>query len=194
MQFQSGITLLYCFWATPPEHRTENYDSLDVSDALRACSNILAIMADRWAKADCLRDVFELLAREIPLVDRPNKPPIHLSEKTVAAIRAHLAQVRSLVVHRSVLRMIEEMISEDFPRSIEVAQFGRTPSVGGLLGPNVEPTAQPNVQMSSAHANFQLPFSVQQSFDYGNGNADMGNLDVDGLLSFPGVFDFDSWT
>ncbi|KAF4121383.1 Fungal trans [Geosmithia morbida] len=46
VQFQSGVTLLYCCWATPPEYRTENYDSPDVSDALRACSNILAIMAD----------------------------------------------------------------------------------------------------------------------------------------------------
>ncbi|CAO2651756.1 Nn.00g000390.m01.CDS01 [Neocucurbitaria sp. VM-36] len=176
VQFQSGITLLYCFWATPPEHRTDNYDSLDVPDALRACSNILAIMADRWPKADCLRDVFELLAREIPLVDRPNKPPIRLSEKTVTAIRAHLPQVRSLVVHRSVLRMIEEMISEDFPRSVDAAQFCRPPSVAGLLAPIVEPVVQHN-----------------QPFDYGNGSTDMGNLDVDGLLSFPGVFDFDSW-
>ncbi|KAJ4376067.1 hypothetical protein N0V83_001348 [Neocucurbitaria cava] len=193
VQFQSGITLLYCFWATPPEHRTENYDSLDVSDALRACSNILAIMADRWPKADCLRDVFELLAREIPLVDRPNKPPVRLSDKTVAAIRTHLPQVRSLVVHRSVLRMIEEMISEDFPRSVDIAQFSRPPSVAGLLAPIVEPTVQHNVQMSSGSANFQLPFSVQQPFDYGNGNTDMENLDVDGLLSFPGVFDYESW-
>ncbi|KIV99833.1 hypothetical protein, variant [Verruconis gallopava] len=56
VQFQSGVTLLYCFWATPPEQRTENYDAPDVSDALRACSNILAIMADRWPKAECLRD------------------------------------------------------------------------------------------------------------------------------------------
>lgn len=150
-------------------------------------------MADRWPKADCLRDVFELLAREIPLVDRPNKPPVRLSDKTIAAIRAHLPQVRSLVVHRSVLRMIEEMISEDFPRSVDIAQFSRPPSVAGLLAPIVQPMVQHNVQMSSGSANFQLPFSVQQPFDYGNGNADMGNLDVDGLLSFPGVFDYESW-
>jgi hypothetical protein len=147
-------------------------------------------MADRWAKADCLRDVFELLAREIPLVDRPNKPPVRLSEKVISAIQAQLPQVRALVVHRPVLRMIEEMICEDFPRSTQPC---RPPSVAGMLGPIDAPANHSNAQMQLASANFQLPFSVQQPFDYGNGN-DMQDLDVEGLLSFPGVFDFDSWT
>lgn len=150
-------------------------------------------MADRWGKADCLRDVFELLAREIPLVDRPNKPPTRLSDKTVADIQAHLPQVRTLVVHRPVLRMIEEMISEDFPRSSSPVQFGRPSSVAGILCPSTEAATQPNTHMTPSIANFQLPFSIQQSFDYGNANADIQNVDVDGLLSFPGVFDFDSW-
>ncbi|KAF1939419.1 hypothetical protein EJ02DRAFT_352371 [Clathrospora elynae] len=190
VQFQSGITLLYCFWATPPEHRTENYDSLDVSDALRACSNILAIMADRWAKADCLRDVFELLAREIPLVDRPNKSPTRLSEKTVMAIQAHLPQVKALVLHLPVLRMIEEMICEDFPRP---AQPCRPPSGAGMLGPTDVPAPHPNTQTQQKSTNFQMPFSIQRPFDYGT-VSDVQDLDVDGLLSFPGVFDLDSWT
>ncbi|KAL6708584.1 hypothetical protein ACN47E_002565 [Coniothyrium glycines] len=67
--FQLSSTLLYCFWAMPPTRRFETYDSLNVPDALRACSRILANMADRRAKADCLTDAFELLARETPLFD-----------------------------------------------------------------------------------------------------------------------------
>lgn len=194
VQFQSGITLLYCFWATPPECRTDNYDSLDVPDALRACSNILAIMADRWAKADCLRDVFELLAREIPLVDRPNKPPIRLAEKTVQAIHTHLPQVRSLVVHRPVLRMIEEIISQDFPRARTVAQPCRPPSVAGMLGPDEGGyVAQASAAVQAANYNFQLPFSIEQPFEYRDVGAGMGDVDVDGLLEFPGAFDFDNW-
>lgn len=116
MQFQSGITLLYCFWATPPQYRSENYESPDVAIAIRSCSNILAIFANQWPKADCIRDVFELLASEIPLNDRPNRPPIRIREDTAADIREKLPNVRALVVHRSILRLIEEMISEDFPR------------------------------------------------------------------------------
>ncbi|ORX95885.1 fungal-specific transcription factor domain-domain-containing protein [Clohesyomyces aquaticus] len=177
VQFQSGITLLYCFWATPPEYRTDNYDSLDVSDALRACSNILAIMADRWAKADCLRDAFELLAREIPLVDSPHRPPAdRMSTRTVAAIREKLPQVRSLVVHRSILRMIEQMITDDFPR-VRGVQQARPPSVAGMLAP-------PNMAYQ--------PF-VQQPFSAGGANGELQDLGSEGLLSFPGVFDFDAW-
>ncbi|KAI4938793.1 uncharacterized protein J4E92_000074 [Alternaria infectoria] len=191
VQFQSGITLLYCFWATPPQHRTDNYYSLDISDALRACSNILAIMADRWAKAECLRDVFELLAREIPLVDRPNKPPTRLSEKTVTAIREHLPQVRALVVHRPVLRMIDEMINEDFPRSAQPSQL---PTIRGMLAPNHQESEENfNNQLQQINGNFQMPFAMQQPFEYGNADSGLEDMAVDCLLSFPGVFDFEGW-
>ncbi|KAI2480984.1 Fungal-trans multi-domain protein [Pyrenophora tritici-repentis] len=189
VQFQSGITLLYCFWATAPEHRTDKYNSLDVPDALRACSNILAIMADRWAKADCLRDVFELLVREIPLVDHPNKPPVRLTEKASSAIKLHLPQVRALVVHRPVLRMIEEMISEDFPRSLT---HGR--SVAGVLGQADH--GNPihfDLQSQNANDNFQMPFASQRSFEYLGTTGELESLHVDGPLSFPGVFDLESW-
>jgi hypothetical protein len=190
VQFQSGITLLYCFWATAPEDRTANYDSLDVPDALRACSNILAIMADRWERADCLRDVFELLVREIPLVDRPNNLPSRLTNRTIAKVQAHLLQLRELVVHRPVLRMIEEMISEDFPRA---ARPCRPPSVAGMLGPTDAPIMHLNPQMQQASEIFQMPFSMQQPFD-STGASDMQSVDAYGLLSFPGVFDLDTWT
>ncbi|KAI9729375.1 MAG: hypothetical protein M1834_006899 [Cirrosporium novae-zelandiae] len=129
-QFQIGVTLLYCFWATPPRFRTDSYYSPDVPDALRACSNVLAILAERWKEADCLRDVFELLARNIPLVDRPLHPrrghpdyekgtyssPQRVSSEVENKIRSRWAMLESLVVHRAILRMIDEMISEDFPR------------------------------------------------------------------------------
>ncbi|KAF2123018.1 hypothetical protein BDV96DRAFT_639569 [Lophiotrema nucula] len=194
VQFQSGITLLYCFWATPPEHRTDNYDSLDVLDALRACSNILAIMADRWAKADCLRDVFELLAREIPPVDRPNRPPTRLSEKTIAAIYEKLPQVRELIVHRSILRMIEEMVSEDFPRSGGLAQIARPSSVSGILATSVTPLGNRSGNATpSASMAFQLPFSTQQPFSFEGTNVDLQDFSADGLPTFPGMFDFETW-
>ncbi|KAF2733970.1 hypothetical protein EJ04DRAFT_467568 [Polyplosphaeria fusca] len=194
VQFQSGITLLYCFWATPPESRTDNFDSLDVPDALRACSNILAIMADRWAKADCLRDVFELLAREIPLVDRPSRPPTRLSDKTVVAIQEKLPQLRALIVHRSILRMLDEMINEDFPRSRGNQGITRPPSVAGMLAPIVTPLSanRSGTATPSANMAFQLPFSTQP-FNFDGNGIDMQDLNLEGLPSFPGVFDFETW-
>jgi hypothetical protein len=147
-------------------------------------------MADRWESADCLRDVFELLAREIPLVDRPHNPPTRLTSRTVAKVRAHLPQIRKLVVHRPVLRMIKEMISEDFPRA---AQSCRPPSVAGMLGPADAPVMHINSEMQHESEIFQMPFSIQQQFA-STGASGIQNVDAYGLLSFPGVFDLDNWT
>lgn len=206
VQFQSGVTLLYCCWATPPEYRTENYDSPDVSDALRACSNILAIMADRWPKADCLRDVFELLAREVPLVDRPSRPPSKMSDASAQAIREKLPFIRSLIVHRSIMRMIEEMITDEFPRlrgnqtparntsrRATPSLMSRDPSMSVILNRQHLPTGS----LATANvgtAPFELPFTAQQVYVGDATGVDGGTMSADELLAFPGMFDLDSWT
>jgi hypothetical protein len=193
------VTLLYCFWATPPSKRTENYDSPDVFDAIRACSNILAIMADRWPRADCLRDVFELLAREIPLTDRPNRPPKRLSEKSIVTIRQRLPQVRVLIVHRSILRMIEEMITDDFPRLASSESSTRSPALHGLLQPlqrsrNGAVLSSPNQSNTSippSMLTFELPFATESGITYHGAATE--SLDADELLSFPGMFEYETW-
>ncbi|KAF2804998.1 uncharacterized protein BDZ99DRAFT_544078 [Mytilinidion resinicola] len=195
VQFQAGITLLYCFWATPPQYRTENYDSPDVSDALRACSNILAIMADRWPKADCLRDVFELLAREIPLVDRPSRPPVRISDKSATKLRQALPDVRRLIVHRIVMRMIEEMIEDDFPRP-KSTPLQTVSSIPGPRESAMRESIMPTPQLSRpppspppTHMTFEMPFSAPQFYSIDGANA----FDAE-MPSFPGIFDYDSWT
>ncbi|KAF5679214.1 fungal specific transcription factor factor domain-containing protein [Fusarium heterosporum] len=198
VQFQSGVTILYCCWATPPEYRTENYYSPDVSDALRACSNILALLTDRWPKAECLRDVFELLAREVPLVDRPNRPPTRISDTSAATIKERLNRVKSLIVHRSIIRMIEEMVSMDFPRM----RGNQTPH--HLLSRRTTPALPAHVRekpacvalnSQTAQVLFELPFTAQPQplYDIQSDTADDLSLRPDELLEFPGVFDLGSW-
>lgn len=190
--------MLYCCWATPPEYRTESYESSHVSDALRACSNILAIMADRWPKADCLRDVFELLAREVPLIDRPSRPPTRISDSTAEAIRKKLPLVRRLVVHRSIMRMVNEMITDDFCRL-------RGSESSGQFLPRITPTIAPRDRPVPSLVNrgvegtepaptaFELPFATQQiDIDDGTGVGEAG-LSADELLAFPGMFVLDDW-
>ncbi|KAK7428192.1 hypothetical protein QQZ08_005258 [Neonectria magnoliae] len=195
VQFQSGITLLYCFWATPSEHRTENYHSPDVSDALRACSNILAIMADRWPKADCLRDVFELLAREIPLIERTKRQPNRISEKAVTAIRGKLPQVRALVVHRSILRMLDEMISEDFPHLKFTAPASAQVPEANQLEASQTQRLMLNSQLDSNPGTmaFEMPFSADQMYMVDRSGIGVSGLGTEELLEFPRMFDFDSW-
>jgi hypothetical protein len=105
---------------------------------IRACSNILAIMADRWESSKDLRDVFELLATEIPMVENvPSNYQHCISERaiksigndTVLEIRSKLPHVRSVVINREILRMIEEMITEDLP-SVKDSSVGIVLDIG----------------------------------------------------------------
>lgn len=140
-QVSVGITLLYCFWATPPQQQTPAYRLKDIPEALRACSSALAILAERWVQAEPLRDVFDVLAKEIPIYgaaddDRPGR----LSAESASYIQSQMPLLTSIIMHRGVMRMIREMITEDFPR--DLGGFGcvlppqdgsMPPSLGGHL-------------------------------------------------------------
>ncbi|KAJ5449145.1 hypothetical protein N7445_003966 [Penicillium cf. griseofulvum] len=119
-QVAVGITLLYCFWATPPQHQTIAYRSREVPEALRACSTALAILAERWVEAEPLRDVFDVLAKEVPLYGTAEEDttPRHISTESASYIQSRMPLLTSIIMHRGVLRMIREMTTEDFPRSL----------------------------------------------------------------------------
>ncbi|KAJ5098543.1 hypothetical protein N7532_005544 [Penicillium argentinense] len=118
-QFNVGLTFLYCFWATPVQYRTSAYKTREASEALRACSISLAILAERWVQAEPLRDVFEILAKEIPLKEtiHDDSFPRPMAPESVAQINSQIDWIRSVVKNRGVLRMLEEMITEEFPSS-----------------------------------------------------------------------------
>lgn len=152
-------------------------------------------MADRWAKADILRDTFELLASEIPTSDLTPQLPTRLPSKAIMTIREMLPRVRDLVVHRPTLRMIEEMISQDFPRSSNVEIDASPPAAvrisnGSALVGQQSGGALPH----PATMAFQLPFSTPHLFGLdgmGDSMPDPGNF---GSGSFPGMFEFESWS
>lgn len=135
-QVAVGVTLLYCFWATPSQHQTAAYKTREVPEALRACSTALAILAERWIQAEPLRDVFDTLAREIPVygmvVDDP--PPRRISAESASYIESLMPLLTSIIMHRGVLRMIREIITEDFPRGFpEPHDQALSPGLGGHL-------------------------------------------------------------
>ncbi|KAK6385499.1 uncharacterized protein PV06_08237 [Exophiala oligosperma] len=124
-QFSIGITLLYCLWATPPKFRAEPYNSKNVFEAVRACSNNLAIITERWESTKDLADIFELLATEIPLAETMShngeRAVSRVSHEAAEEIHSKLPHVKQLVLNREIIRMIEEMATEDFPRDDEDA-------------------------------------------------------------------------
>lgn len=115
-QFNVGVTFLYCFWATPISHRSTEYSSPGVSEALRACSTSLAILSERWIQAEPLRDIFDILAKEIPLHSVESIPQC-LSADAVTRIKSQMDWLKVVVKNRGVLRMLDEMVNEDFPSS-----------------------------------------------------------------------------
>ncbi|EEU36782.1 uncharacterized protein NECHADRAFT_88944 [Fusarium vanettenii 77-13-4] len=116
-----GVTLLYCFYATPIALWRPSYKSADVPDAIRACSSTLAIMADRWTEAECLRDVFDILARE--LMSAAGRRNI---------LEENWQQMSEIVIHRSTLRMIREMATECFVSEVELGNYEQLHPDAGL--------------------------------------------------------------
>ncbi|KAK6085192.1 fungal specific transcription factor domain-containing protein [Seiridium cupressi] len=112
-QFQIGVNLLYCFYATPISHWKESYKSVDVSDAIRACSSTLAILSERWVEAECVRDVFEILAREMPIGQTWERPTA-IRQAGRTGIEANWNNMSKIVIHRPTLRMIHEMATKEF--------------------------------------------------------------------------------
>lgn len=172
-QFTVGVTILYCFWATPLAYRTPAYHGAEVSEALRACSTALAILAERWAQAEPLRDVFDILAKEIPTYEPPSVSPTqkHITSESVALIESHMHAIREISRNRVVLRMLQEMTTDDFPASPQdylpetdsprgshlcsehCAIFHGTAFMDSMMNPTLEPHS-PTGNLSDTYAEF----------------------------------------
>ncbi|CAG9974376.1 unnamed protein product [Clonostachys byssicola] len=98
-QFRAAVTLWYIIWArmTPvPQH---------ANDAIRDCSAVLAIFADRWPKAEHYRDCFEWLASTIPR----SQPQGQLSAEARQGLASLLVKLEESGIHRTTSRMLHEI-------------------------------------------------------------------------------------
>ncbi|CAK7223144.1 hypothetical protein SCUCBS95973_005078 [Sporothrix curviconia] len=118
-QFQIGVALLYCFFATPPSRWPASFCSTDVPDAIRACSSTLAVLAECWPAAEGLRDVLEVLAREVPLGATWARPQ-RISAPARAAIDAAWPLLARIVLDRHTLGLVREMAAAPFVDEAEL--------------------------------------------------------------------------
>jgi hypothetical protein len=100
-QFQAGITILYIIWARGIPMPKE------ADLAIRDCTSVLAILADRWQNAEHYRDCFEVLARALPRSARPGL----LERETREELAELTEKVNEAGVHRHVTTMLWEMAS-----------------------------------------------------------------------------------
>ncbi|KAM0817500.1 putative Transcription factor domain-containing protein [Seiridium cardinale] len=66
-QFQAGVIVIYCLWATPTHQQLALYDRREVGQALFACLATLVDYANKWASAHVFQSIFSLLVDEIPI-------------------------------------------------------------------------------------------------------------------------------
>lgn len=106
-QFQAGITLYYVLWAR------DSHMSHEVNSAVRDCSAVLAIFADRWRNAECYRDCFELVARAESrrsmslMSDGVQRWQFSAEERQ--EVTAMMERLVRIGVHRQVVRMLKDM-------------------------------------------------------------------------------------
>jgi hypothetical protein len=97
------VTLWYIVWARAvPVPR-------DVNDALRDCSAVLAIFAERWPKAEQYRDSFEFLATSIPRC----QPLGYLADDVRRDLQELVRKLEESGIHRGTSRMLWEMCADD---------------------------------------------------------------------------------
>ncbi|KAK2779634.1 hypothetical protein CKAH01_02982 [Colletotrichum kahawae] len=68
-QFQAGVCVVFCLWATPTHQQMTLYDRRPICQALFACLATLIDFASKWSSAQVFRDVFELLMEAVPVVE-----------------------------------------------------------------------------------------------------------------------------
>ncbi|KAI9928473.1 hypothetical protein MW887_002518 [Aspergillus wentii] len=174
-QFGIGITLLYCFWATPPSSRSVVYHSRNVSATIRTCSVILAVFSEHWRQAEVLRDVFDALAESIPFQYSDIDGDTILPDSVTTFIQSKMPEIRSLVVNRDICRMMKEMVSEEYP-------WEGCPS-DDLLGWSADDVHHP----PTCYFCVQSQSVIERSALNSPGIWPVHALD-NGLLMFPGLF------
>ncbi|KAF8853429.1 hypothetical protein BDZ45DRAFT_694236 [Acephala macrosclerotiorum] len=105
-QFQAGITLLYCFWATPPPLAHEVYRAPDIEVALLACAATLAEFSSRWDSARHFKAVFDLLNDEVV---RKGRRVYNCAWRFHAELYHLVGELRKGRAHRRVLKLVEDM-------------------------------------------------------------------------------------
>jgi hypothetical protein len=157
----------------------------------------LTIITERWESTKDLSDIFELLATEIPLAENVSRYDgeraiKRISDEAAEEIRQTLPRVKSVVLNRETIRMIEEMISEDFPRDEDATTTTTLDAYPGI-GDKLDLSAS------------TLPMSINQPFftngvpplyhfpspEFLSGENSANNNELGGLspnMEFPGSF------
>lgn len=115
-QFQAGITIAFCLWATPTHQQAEYYDRRNICRAVFACSATLNDFTSNWSTARVFSDVFDILVETLPLTEFGD-PSQHwsISEPEAAVLSRYIDRLKDLKVQSRVISMLEAMANGPRP-------------------------------------------------------------------------------
>ncbi|KAI0167385.1 hypothetical protein BJ166DRAFT_623288 [Pestalotiopsis sp. NC0098] len=127
-QFQAGVIMIYCLWATPTHQQLSLYDRRSVCRALFACSATLVDYANKWASAHVFQNVFDLLTEEVPVSEYGDPTQQWtLSPDSCAELRRFSLELERLQVQRRVVSLLRDMARGSrpgyTPPSVEETQW-----------------------------------------------------------------------
>ena len=139
----------------------------------------MAVVADRWPQAECIRDTFELLAREIPVSEFSTCRELQVSTEARNGIRRFLPQLRGVVIHKPVLRMIEEIMNQESPSrspGLQQVQPEEAASLEGTTAFAFYPPFLDSAFVRSEANTFDIDETYWPNFEVGND--EIGNMDL----------------
>lgn len=109
-QFQAGINVAFCLWATPTHQQFELYDSRSIAKAFFACSATLNDFCVRWSSAQVFRDIFDLVVEALPLTEFGHfTQRWSLSVTQANELHGQLKKLEELRVQQKVIDMLSSM-------------------------------------------------------------------------------------
>ncbi|KAK2606712.1 hypothetical protein N8I77_005443 [Diaporthe amygdali] len=127
-QFQAGVIVLYCLWATPTHQQLALYDRRVVCQAIFACLATLVDYANKWASAHVFQSVFSLLTEDIPVSEYGD--PVQqwtLSLDSCAELLELTLELERLQVQKRLVYLLRDMAKGSRPcyvaPSIEETQW-----------------------------------------------------------------------
>ncbi|KAF4872502.1 hypothetical protein CGCSCA1_v008329 [Colletotrichum siamense] len=109
-QFQAGICVVFCLWATPTHQQMALYDRRPVCQALFACLATLIDFASKWSSAQVFRDVFELLMEAVPVVEFGDPSQSwSITPPQSANLQLFINELEDLKVQQKVINMLKTM-------------------------------------------------------------------------------------
>lgn len=143
-------------------------------DAIRLCSNTLAVMTERWEKLGVLAEVFEMLTTEVLAIEYDYLEGTTVTKKigagTIQGVFTRFGRLKDAVLNKVVIRMIEDMLTQDLPRANDNAtniSIPTTETVADLSDAAHQPTASINNPIGNgSHDNPFVRYGPDQFFDW----------------------------